>query len=62
MIKADKYRTDASIILEPNDECLVILLNNHQPVVKIDQIFFRGHEFIISNKKPHQLCVLLRNM
>ncbi len=62
MIKADHYRTDTSIILEPNDECLVILLNSHQRVVRFDQILFRGHEFITSGKKPHQLCVLLRNM
>ena len=62
MIRAEKYRTEESLILEPYDECLVILLNSHQRAVKFDQLFFRGHEFIISNKKPHQLCVLLRNM
>jgi hypothetical protein len=62
MLKADEYRTDDSIILEPHDECLIILLNSQQRVVKFDQLFFRGHEFIICNKKPHQLCVLLRNL
>jgi len=62
MIKADEYRTDSSTILEPNNECLIILLNSHQRIVKFDQLFFQGHEFIISNKKPHQLCVLIRNM
>ncbi len=61
LLTAEEYRTNCQLTLEPNEECLAILLKNNQKG-RFHQVLFRGNEFIISNRKPQQLCLLLRNM
>lgn len=55
------YQTDAQFILEPSEECLVILL--HKPDSKgIKQLLFRGNEIILSNRKLLKLCLYVKNI